>query len=142
MVLIKILMIQGSTWMEMHVPNTGVLDQLSWLKEYIQPHAIKFPGGIWDELNGWREKTLTSEYYHKYLQKTKNPLYDFWKQGLEKSLYGKQQHLFQEMMRGDQWSDAVQQNLIKQREAAQWGSMGLLRPPLNRLGAFLYSPGA
>ena len=137
MALIKILMIQGSAWMEMHVPHTGVLDQLSWLKEYIQPHAIKFPGGIWDELNGWREKTLTSEYYNKFVKK--NDVLN-WRELMEQTLYSRQSNLFTEMMRADQWNMA-QQDLIRQR-VPQWGSMGLMRLPLNQLGAFMHSTGA
>ena len=130
-------MIQGGEWMELRVPNTEIEDLLYWLKKYIQPHAIKFSGGIWDEINGWREETLTSEYYHKFIKKTPRNYFDDLRKQLETSLYGQQQHLFREMMEGDQWSD-IQQDIIKQREAAQWGTMGLLRPPLNRLGAFLY----
>ena len=141
MALIKVLMIQGMTWMEIHVPNTGVSDQLYWLKKYVQPHAIQFPGGIWDEVNGWREKTLTSEYYHKFVKEVRNEPRILFKKLMEDSIYGQQQHLFQEMMRGDTWTD-TQQDIIKQREAAQWGTMGLLRPPLNQLSAFQNDLGA
>lgn len=132
---------QGGEWMELRVPHNEVVDILWWLKKYIQPHAIKFSGGIWDEINGWREKTLTSEYYNKFVEKIRNQPLIVFRKLMENSIYGKQQHLFQEMMKGDQWSDN-HQDLISQRQAStQWGSLGLMRPPLNQLGAFLYGSG-
>ena len=139
---VMVTMKQGGVWTEIQIPHYDMIgNQLHWLKEHIRPHAIKFPGGIWDELNGWREKTLTSEYYHKFVKKTPKIDFNYLRRQLEKSLYGQQQHIFQHWMENDKWSN-IQQNIIKQREAAQWGTIGLMRPSLNQLGAFLYSPEA
>ena len=138
MSLIDVMMVQGGYWMEIQIPNYDMVgNQLHWLKEHIQPHAIRFPGGIWDEINGWREKTLTSEYYHKFIKKTPRNYFDDLRRQLEESLYGQQQHIFQSWVADDKWSN-VQQDIIKQREATQWGSMGFMRPPLNQLGVFMH----
>ena len=140
--LVKVLIMQGGYWMEIHAPNTEVSDQLYWLKKYVQPHAIKFPGGIWDEINGWREKTLTSEYYHKFVEKPRNQPLIVFRKLMEDSIYGQQQHLFQHWMGNDRWAVSEQDKLKQRQETTQWGGVGLMRPPLNQLGSFLYNPGA
>lgn len=67
----------GGYWMEIIPPKQQNKKHLhNWIVNVLQPHAIRYDWGVWDQVNGWRIKNMKSvdiDYWqvipkHSYMQ--------------------------------------------------------------------------
>ena len=118
---IEIIMREKLPWMEIiGLPEVMIKEQLhDWIRMTLQPHAIRYPWGIWDQVNGWRTAGMDSTDVEYWCPKPKS-----WYDTVSLTYLRQVQRAMNDKLRaerqflsGDQWTD--QQNIADRLQQKQ-----------------------